>query len=68
MDVLTSDAHPWDQMNPALPKFGDVIPINNGCHMRIGIIVAEDGRDTARLLAKRGHQVSIRRPREARRA
>jgi len=21
MDVWTSDAHPWDQMNPALPKF-----------------------------------------------
>jgi hypothetical protein len=21
MDVWTSDAHPWDEMNPALPKF-----------------------------------------------
>jgi len=21
MDVWTSDAHPWDQMNPALPKY-----------------------------------------------
>ena len=21
MDLWTSDAHPWDQMNPALPKF-----------------------------------------------
>ena len=21
MDVWTSDAHPWDQMNPAVPKF-----------------------------------------------
>jgi len=21
MDVWTSDAHPWDQMNPALPRF-----------------------------------------------
>src|SRR4029453_14467956 len=21
VDVWTSDAHPWDQMNPALPKF-----------------------------------------------
>jgi len=21
MDVWTCDAHPWDQMNPALPKF-----------------------------------------------
>jgi hypothetical protein len=21
MDVWTTDAHPWDQMNPALPKF-----------------------------------------------
>jgi hypothetical protein len=21
MDVWTSDAHPWDQMNPTLPKF-----------------------------------------------
>jgi hypothetical protein len=21
MDVWTSDAHPWDQMNPKLPKF-----------------------------------------------
>ena len=21
MDVWTSDAHPWDHMNPALPEF-----------------------------------------------
>jgi hypothetical protein len=21
VDVWTSDAHPWDQMNPALPKY-----------------------------------------------
>jgi hypothetical protein len=26
MDVWTSDAHPWDQMNPALPKFEKYSP------------------------------------------
>jgi hypothetical protein len=26
VDVWTSDAHPWDQMNPALPKFKEYPP------------------------------------------
>ena len=26
VDVWISDAHPWDQMNPALPKFKEYPP------------------------------------------
>ena len=29
VDVWTSDAHPWDQMNPALPKFIRPSPRNH---------------------------------------
>lgn len=29
MDAWTSDAHPWDQMNPALPKFKKYPPSGN---------------------------------------
>jgi hypothetical protein len=29
VDVWTSDAHPWDQMNPALPKF-EMYPPSEG--------------------------------------
>jgi hypothetical protein len=28
MDIFTSRAHPWDYMNPELPKFPEMLPID----------------------------------------